>query len=428
MKKLLAIFVCMAALLGACTKNEGKSADSTESNTDTPPVVQENRNTDPNTPSAVRENWNASSDDNDNTDSPQEVQTSLNKPMFVTATSGLLVRDEPGLDGNRLGSLDFGTVVTIVKEEGEAVNLDGVEGKWVYLESPVAGWVFDGYLGEVIAEGELGSVPREAITIFDEKPEYPIYVEADLEGRGVRPYLIFSDNTKEGIYYGHDMGSLRNTIVYAMPNKESESKMIGGLDNARVFIIPENEDWLYLLGFGFIYVYDLPGSEDQLENELFRKFPIFKRHGPLLEVNYNGKIVKIWNRGNEVSTYILELCDYYEDYGELLIYWRRYESSGYNIYSLQQEEFTDYQGYFPYFNNARNTVATLIADNYRTLVRVYAINNGVYTKVLEEIPVGDYIYSEKIYWINDNEFRLKASDGSTLVIRRNGTGFELAYE
>ena len=417
MKNLLAVFICMVALLSACTKNEGKSADSTESNTDTPPVVQENRNTDPNTPSAVRENRNA---DPDNIDSPQEAQTRLNKPMFVTATSGLLVRNTPSLDGNRLGSLDFGTVVIPVKENGEAVNLDGVEGKWVYLESPVAGWVFDGYLGEVITRDSLGSVPRGAITKFDQKPEYPIYAEEESQ-----PYLIFSDNTKVNVgMRHHGMENLRNIVIYAMPNKESESKMVDSLGYAAVFRMPETEDWLYLMDFGFIYVYDLPGSEDQLENELFRKFPIFRRYGPLLEINYNGETIKIWNSGNEVGIHVFELRDYYEEYGEMLIYQGFYESGGYSIYNLQNESFTDYSGDIPHFNNARDAVATLWLGKGEPAVEMYTIDNGVYTIVFaEQTSVYD---PEKMYWVNNDEFRLKASDGSTLVIRRNGTDFELA--
>jgi len=197
MKQALIVLTCTVVLFCTCTKDDAKTADNAEGNTDTT-ITQENLNTDPDTP-PVQENRNADPDDNGNT---PEAQTSLNRAMFVNATAGLRVRDTPGLDGERIGALEFGMEVLVTKEYGNTVDIDGVEGKWVYLQSPIAGWVFDGYLvntpvsdanENIEPQGEVSAYIINRIELRRRLKEY-FYLSGDyfsLDGKDTLLYINF---------------------------------------------------------------------------------------------------------------------------------------------------------------------------------------------------------------------------------------------
>jgi len=72
----------------------------------------------------------------------------FNKKMYVNASSGLRVRSTPGMEGERIGVLENNTEVNIIKANDDWISLDGVEGRWVYINSPIEGWIFNGYLAE----------------------------------------------------------------------------------------------------------------------------------------------------------------------------------------------------------------------------------------------------------------------------------------
>ena len=74
------------------------------------------------------------------------TQKDFPKTMYVNATEGLRVRNSPSSDGEKVGLLKHNTQVIITKEDINTVNIGGVEGKWVYITTPVEGWVFDGFL------------------------------------------------------------------------------------------------------------------------------------------------------------------------------------------------------------------------------------------------------------------------------------------
>jgi hypothetical protein len=70
--------------------------------------------------------------------------------MYVNSSEGLRVRNSPNLNGEKIGLLEFFTAVKIIREDNNSVNIDGINGKWVYIKTPIEGWVFDGYLSEVL--------------------------------------------------------------------------------------------------------------------------------------------------------------------------------------------------------------------------------------------------------------------------------------
>ena len=77
---------------------------------------------------------------------PAQTQWHLNRTMYVNATSGLRVKSTPGAEGEILGALEYLAEVNVIMEANNIVTIDGVEGRWVYIDRPITGWIFDGYL------------------------------------------------------------------------------------------------------------------------------------------------------------------------------------------------------------------------------------------------------------------------------------------
>jgi hypothetical protein len=85
------------------------------------------------------------------------IQKYLNKTMYVNSSEGLRVRNLPSIDGEKIGLLDFNTEIKIISEDNISVTIDGIEGKWVKIITPIEGWVFSGYLeNDEIEEINLG--------------------------------------------------------------------------------------------------------------------------------------------------------------------------------------------------------------------------------------------------------------------------------
>ena len=101
---------------------------------------------------------------------PIGVIDSLSEIYFVNAKSGLNVRDNNSLDGNKIGGLPYGSLVYIAKEnQGELIVNDTdpetgekkqIKGNWVVVGSMnfklsffnkdiIGGYAFDGFLTKV---------------------------------------------------------------------------------------------------------------------------------------------------------------------------------------------------------------------------------------------------------------------------------------
>ena len=83
----------------------------------------------------------------------------------VSSKNGLNVRDNPSTSGNRIGVLNFNSLVNIVSKTGMELTIDDnditkiISGQWVKIESLyqgksasaniISGYVFDGYLSKL---------------------------------------------------------------------------------------------------------------------------------------------------------------------------------------------------------------------------------------------------------------------------------------
>jgi|GEM_PF-2327886 len=70
----------------------------------------------------------------------------VNKPSYVSAASGLKLREKPSVYSTTIETIPYGTKVT-VKEKGAIEILDGTRGQWCRIEwKGKKGWVFGAYL------------------------------------------------------------------------------------------------------------------------------------------------------------------------------------------------------------------------------------------------------------------------------------------
>lgn len=66
---------------------------------------------------------------------------------YIAAPSGLRMRNKPGLHGNKLMLIPFGTPVRVLKEGGKSITVEGRSGRWSQVNHQnVIGWVFSGFL------------------------------------------------------------------------------------------------------------------------------------------------------------------------------------------------------------------------------------------------------------------------------------------
>lgn len=127
----------------------------------TPKIEQENSGSE-----SSPTDLNPSSGNNSNlktseleTTRPNPTFVSVRDSGYVSAPSGLRVRDTPGLDGQRIGVRPFGKKVRIIERTGISLtvkeNGKDLTGEWVGIESrllknrkleTVTGYVFDGFL------------------------------------------------------------------------------------------------------------------------------------------------------------------------------------------------------------------------------------------------------------------------------------------
>ncbi|MEZ4949436.1 MAG: SH3 domain-containing protein [Saprospiraceae bacterium] len=72
----------------------------------------------------------------------------INDKLLVCAESGLVLRSEPTLKGEKLGLLKYGSEVMVIDTSaGNPYVYEDIEGKWLFVEfQEMKGFVFDGFL------------------------------------------------------------------------------------------------------------------------------------------------------------------------------------------------------------------------------------------------------------------------------------------
>ena len=71
----------------------------------------------------------------------------INIIKYVNAPAGLNVRNFPDINSDRIGGLIDLTEVLVIREDGKTFTIDGIDGKWTFIEADsMQGWVFGGFL------------------------------------------------------------------------------------------------------------------------------------------------------------------------------------------------------------------------------------------------------------------------------------------
>jgi len=349
----------------------------------------------------------------------------LNQTMFVNAPSGLRVRDSSSIDGEIIGVLDNLTEVLAVKQERETITIDGVTGNWTFVSlNAIQGWVFGGFL-----------TPQPVIRfpITFEGPTigvYPVQIESQ---QGRSHFLVFSDGSRENlpsvINWDRHIGQIR---IFNTTSKESEYRIFDFSGGGNFFKLNQFDNWLFAPDHGFVYIYDFPGNiiDRWGENEVLQRLPNARRYGPLLEINHNGRKIRFWSGGSETGVGIW-LLEYFEEHDEILLWYTFWTISGFRIFNLQHERYTDLMFGRPHFNNSRDiAISVAVDDDGGMFITIFAIYNGEYTNVFNERINSRRVRENR--WINDNEFRIEFTlfdeEDNVLLIRRNGADFELVFE
>jgi hypothetical protein len=79
----------------------------------------------------------------------EQKQKDFNILKYVNSTERLRVRNLPSINVEKIGLLDYLTEVNIIKEDENYEIIDGIKDKWVYINTPLEGWVFNGYLIDI---------------------------------------------------------------------------------------------------------------------------------------------------------------------------------------------------------------------------------------------------------------------------------------
>lgn len=83
----------------------------------------------------------------------QELQ---NDSRWISASSGLRMRDQPDLSGKKLDVIPYGKRVDFISEKDEELFLAGTNGKWTKVKwEGTVGWVYGGFLSGLNPENAL---------------------------------------------------------------------------------------------------------------------------------------------------------------------------------------------------------------------------------------------------------------------------------
>jgi hypothetical protein len=361
---------------------------------------------------------------------------------YVGSFNGLDLREEYGIESKIIKTLKQNTKLFLQEKSQKKDTINELEDYWFKVDTGTeVGWVFGAYL---TSKANLENIGME-------KPILMVNESAILEFPNLRVEKVLWD------YYFYKIDKIK---IYDIKNKETNFLEI---INERVYLykLPETSDWLYLVtqdlrNHGFIYIYDISEEsyygnleekaksgneyERQLSTEynILRKHQNAKRYGPLLEITYENKIIKILDNFNGIKSSSYQLLDYYKEYNEILIRQQFYEGAFNSIYNLQLNDYVCDIGSFPQFNESRNYVFSIHSfyGNQNSILYIYSIRDGVYEKICEEVlfkninnaSSNSFTNLEKGYWTSDYEFLIESAENNILQVKLNGKKFELNYK
>ena len=373
----------------------------------------------------VAENENAQSIDDIE---EHEISTTTEK-LYVVPHEGLNLRSIHSINGTIIHLLPQNTELIILERTENKETIDGLLDYWYMVGTgEETGWVFGGYLFHKPVDSRIRNTQIAKMIAESEKSEL---------------YETFIMRIEGAIlYYNNDA-----LMVYEKNTRESVS-FPTNYNNVFLIKIEETPGWFYLISYdyktqGYIYLYDIsensyygnlegdgkngpfPKSWLKTEYEIIKHNQNIKRYVPLLSINHKGKTTEFLDTcyGDGVAGYRYLLFDYYPEFNEILInrtWWEGWENY---MYNLEYEEYRCERIEFPYFNNSRTYLLSLvyyedIGSFFIQTLKLFRIKNGFYEEIFNEnIDIDNSWSLRNVSWINDREANMDYGEAGNIIVK-----------
>jgi hypothetical protein len=159
------------------------------------------------------------------------AQEAINESRWVTAESGLRMRESADLKAKTIATIPYGDEVILLEEKGDEITISGATGKWSKIQwKEKQGWAFGGFLTKVKGLEILQDLPLAWID--------PASGEAE---RGMK---ILPEGMDGYNYPCLEVYSIMNADIYEIIKVEKEngvySLTIKSSVKPKVFIIEYN--------------------------------------------------------------------------------------------------------------------------------------------------------------------------------------------
>ena len=161
--------------------------------------------------------------------------------MYVTAVSGLTLREFPNLQSAKLAVMPLGTKVKIVKPEGKTtMNVGGIDGAMDEVEfNNQKGFAFNGFLSKFFPPGADASAKNYAEELKKDFPKVN-YSEAT-GGTASRPtktetLILPTDKWHEGFFTAQQLFEIPKAFAFPNPKGSNSETQQNGNKQKNAFI------------------------------------------------------------------------------------------------------------------------------------------------------------------------------------------------
>ena len=160
-------------------------------------------------------------------------QQKVPESMYVTAVSGLTLREHPNLQSAKLAVMPLGTKVRIINAEGKTtMNVGGIDGAMDEVEyNNKKGFVFNGFISKFFPPGENGVAKNYAEELKKDFPNVE-YSEAS-GGTASKPtktetLIVPTDKWHEGFFMAQQLFNIPKEFAFPTPKGSNNETQQNG--------------------------------------------------------------------------------------------------------------------------------------------------------------------------------------------------------
>jgi hypothetical protein len=256
--------------------------------------------------------------------------------------------------------------------------------------------------------------------------------------------------TKDDLMYSGYYIHIDKIVSYDYQNKSTKSNIIENRDTY-LFQIGDNDDWLFcvyddLSYSGWINIYDLSrnsfyGNIDEkkksdnyyysslvIEYNLTLNSNKYFRHGPLLLIKNNGKIIKIFDSfkicpsGCWMNLLVKEIDD-----NNIVIYRQFWEGGDFRIFNLNTSKYSLPMVGIPVFNEDNNYFyCTGVTYNQDLKIQIFKYENGLVEKInvfSPQLIPHDEIINTK--WLSNKAFVITFKSSRIILVEKENNDWSI---